>query len=130
MKKLLAATLVLAAAACMPAEPLALTADQEDRFAAATRGRTAGPPVDCVNTRNLGGNQSIGEAVVLFRSTGGGTVYVNRPPAGCPDLRGRTLVIRTPTTRLCRGDIATVLDPVSRTSYGSCALGEFTPYTR
>ncbi len=130
MKKLIAVTLGLAAAACTPAEPLALTPGQEDDLAAATQGRTAGAPVDCVNLRDLGDNRSIGEGAVLFRTTTSGTIYVNRPAGGCPDLEGRTMVVRTPSTRLCRGDIVNVVDPVSRSSFGSCALGDFTPYTR
>ena len=130
MKKLFAAACVLGLAACTPAEPVELTGNQETEFAAAIEGRTAGQPVDCVNLRDLGSNRSIGEALILFRSHAGGTVYVNRPPAGCPDLRHRTLVTQTPSGRLCRGDIATVIDPVSRTYHGSCGLGDFTPYTR
>ncbi len=130
MKKLLAAASALGVAACTTSEPLALTGDQETELAAAVEGRTEGPSTECVSMRDLGSNRSIGEAVVLFRSNAGGRVYVNRPAAGCPSLEGRTLVIRTTSTRLCRGDIATVIDPVSGTFHGSCALGGFTPYSR
>ncbi len=130
MKKLLATTFALALAACTPAEPLALTADQESELSAAVEGRTAGRPVDCVSFRDLGSNRSIGEGIVLFTTNTRGIVYVNRPAAGCPDLRNRTLVVQTPSSRLCRGDIATVVDLPSQTNFGGCALGEFTPYTR
>jgi hypothetical protein len=40
------------------------------------------------------------------------------------------MVTRTTSTRLCEGDIATVVDPVSGIFHGSCALGAFTPYRR
>jgi hypothetical protein len=44
--------------------------------------------------------------------------------------RGNALVTRTTETRLCRGDIAQVVDVASRTTLGSCSFGDFTPYTR
>jgi hypothetical protein len=101
-----------------------------DSTADALAGRTAGAPVGCVNLRDLRGNRSIGDGAILFEGPGG-LVYVNRPAGGCPDLNsGRTLVTRTPSGRLCSGDIATVVDPVSRVNYGSCGLGEFVPYRR
>ncbi|TFI57238.1 hypothetical protein E2493_16165 [Sphingomonas parva] len=90
----------------------------------------AGRTVDCVNSRDLRGNRSAGEAAIIFDGLGR-RVWVNRPPAGCPSLEhGRALRTSTPSTRLCRGDIATVFDPVSGISYGSCGLGAFTPYER
>lgn len=101
-----------------------------DSAAEALAGRTAGPAISCVNLRDLRGNRSIGDGAILFEGPGG-LVYVNRPAGGCPDLNtGRTLVTRTPSGRLCRGDIATVVDPVSQVDYGSCGLGEFVPYRR
>lgn len=97
----------------------------------ALAGRVAEDPQSCVNARDLGGNKSFGEGVILFRGPTNSTVYVNRPPAGCPDLSfGRALKVRTTSTRLCRGDIVTVFDPVSRVEYGGCSLGDFTPYRR
>ena len=123
----------LAAGACTPADPVA-TAQRieagEMQLAEATRGRTAGEPVSCVNQRTLRGNRSAGEGAIIFDGPGN-TLYVNRPPAGCPELNpGRALRTRTTSTQLCRGDIATVFDPVSGIEYGSCGLGDFTPYRR
>ena len=92
------------------------------------RGRVAGPSQACVPLRNLGGNRSVGDAIIFKRQTGR-TIYVNRPAGGCPDLRfSRALRTRPFSTQLCRGDIATVFDPVSGIEYGSCGLGDFTPY--
>ncbi len=101
-----------------------------DSAAEALAGRTAGAPVACVNLRDLRGNRSVGDGAILFEGPGG-MVYVNRPAGGCPDLNaGRTLVTRTPSGRLCSGDIARVVDPVNGIEYGSCGLAEFVPYRR
>jgi len=106
------------------------TSDEAD-LAAALSGRVAGPPQDCVDQRDLGGNKSYGRDVILFSGRSNDVVYVNRLPATCPGLNfGNSLKTRTTTTRLCRGDIVTVFDPVSGIDYGGCGLGEFTPYQR
>lgn len=105
--------------------------EDEARLAAALAGRVAGPPQDCVNQADLGGNESYGRGAILFGDRTDDVVYVNRPPAGCPDLGvGRALKVRTTAAQLCRGDIVTVFDPVGGIEYGSCGLGEFTPYSR
>jgi hypothetical protein len=130
MKKLLALSFAALAVGCAPSEPVELSAAEQGLLAQELRGRTAGPTVACVNQRDLRGNRSIGEGVILFDGPVG-TVYVNRPAAGCPVLdSSRALITRTTSTQLCRGDIATVVDPVSNFSYGACSLGDFTPYRR
>jgi uncharacterized protein DUF6491 len=118
------------AGACAPQEPVEMSEADQSRLAEALAGRTPGPPVSCVSQRGLGSNRAIGDQAILFEATGD-TVYVNRPAGGCPGLGfGRTLVIRTTISQLCRGDIVTVLDPVSGTEYGGCGLGDFIPYRR
>ena len=104
--------------------------DTEAKLAEALRGyEQSGPAESCVSHRKLGGNKSVGDAILFHGQTG--RVYVNRPPGGCPNVNlGRSLVTRTTGSRLCRGDIATVVDPVSGASYGGCGLGEFVPYKR
>lgn len=130
MNKFLAFPLLALAAACVPAEPIELTGAEQSELSVALAGRAAGPTVSCVNLRDLRGNRSVGEGAILFEGRGN-TLYVNRPPAGCPDLRDhRTLITRTPSTRLCQGDIATVVDASSGIQYGGCGLGDFTPYRR
>jgi hypothetical protein len=112
-------------------EPVDMAASDDASLAGQLRGfEPAGPPVNCVNMRDLQGNRSAGETAIVFSGTGG-RLWVNRPPAGCPDLGfSRALRTRTTSTRLCRGDIATVFDPVARTEYGGCGLGDFEPYRR
>jgi len=99
------------------------------RLAAALEGRTPGAPMSCVSQLNLRSSRSAGEEAIIFDGPGD-TIYVNRPPAGCPNLEGRTLVTRSTSSQLCRGDIVTVVDATTGTEYGSCGLGEFVPYRR
>ena len=127
---LLIATACLAAG-CTTDEPVETTADDEARLAAQLAGyEPAGPPVSCVNMRDLQGNKSAGDAAIVFDGPGG-RKWVNRPAGGCPSLEfGRALRTRTSGSQLCRNDIATVFDPVSGFNYGGCGLGEFEPYRR
>lgn len=129
-KKLLAFPIVILAAACAPSYPVELSATEQSELSAVLAGRVAGQPMSCVNLRDLRGNRSVGEGAILFEGNSG-TIYVNRPPAGCPDLRdSRTLITRTSSSQLCRGDIAVVADVTSGIEYGGCGLGDFTPYRR
>lgn len=131
--------LTLIAAACLaagcttdePGDRADIRAEDEASLASQLRGYApAGPPVQCVNMRDLQGNRSAGETAIVF-SGSGGRKWVNRPAAGCPDLGfSRALKTRTPSTRLCRGDIASVFDPVNGFEYGGCGLGDFEPYRR
>jgi hypothetical protein len=105
------------------------SAAERDRIELAEelRGRVAGQPQSCVQLRNLRGNHSAGDAIIFEGQ--GDVIYVNRPAGGCPDLgHGRALQTRSFSTQLCRGEIATVFDPVSGIQYGSCGLGDFVPY--
>jgi hypothetical protein len=134
MKHLLLIATACLAAGCTTDEPgdrADMRAEDEASLAFQLRGfEPAGPPIQCVNTRDLMGNRSAGETAIVF-SGSGGRKWVNRPPAGCPDLSfSRALKTRTPSTRLCSGDIATVFDPVNGFESGGCGLGEFEPYRR
>ena len=129
-------TFLLLASACLAAgcttdDPVETAANDEARLAAELRGyEPAGPPVSCVNMRGLQGNRSAGEGAIVFDGAVG-RKWVNRPPGGCPTLEfGRALRTRTSSSQLCRGDIATVFDPVARIEYGGCGLGDFEPYRR
>ena len=99
---------------------------------AALAGRTAGADVSCVNLQNLGDNEGLADGSILFKGkTRRATVYVNRPPGGCPSLTtSRALRTRTTSSQLCSGDIVAVFDPSSGFDYGTCGLGPFTPYSK
>jgi hypothetical protein len=132
MKKIVLLSAVAFTAACTAEPPMEMSAEAQTELTAELSGRVqAGPPQSCVSQRNLGGNRSVGEGAIIFGNRNDSLVYVNRPRAGCPELdSGRALKTRTPSTRLCAGDIVEVFDPVNGFSYGACGLGEFTPYRR
>ena len=134
MKRILALTLTaLAASACAPADPVAraeVAEQNETALAELLQGRTAERTVSCVHQRLLHSNRSIGEGVVVFEGANG-RIYVNRPSAGCPEMDSTTtMILRTPSTQMCRGDIVNVVDQASGIHYGACGLGDFTPYKR
>ncbi len=107
----------------------AQAADAETGLAAALKGRVAGQPQDCVAESDLAGNQSYGRDAIVFSSRTGDVLWVNRPASGCPALDPtRAIRVKTPASRLCRGDIVMVFDPATKIEFGGCALGAFTPY--
>ena len=136
MRKILALSLVALTAGCMADRPMEMSREsargRPETLAAALGDRVqAGPPQDCVSERDLQGNRSVGEGAIIFSTRTSGLVYVNQPPAGCPEITStRALRLRTPSTRVCRGDIVSVFDPVNGFDYGSCGLGDFVPYRR
>ncbi len=132
MKTLLALPLIALTAGCMTERPMEMSAAAESQLTEELQGRVqAGPPQSCVSSRTLGGNQSVGEGAIIFRTMGSDLIYVNRPPGGCPEIGpGRAIRVRTTTTQLCTGDIVEVFDPVQNFGFGACGLGEFTPYRR
>ena len=132
MKTLLALPLMALTAGCMAERPMEMSAAAQSQLTEELQGRVqAGLPQSCVQSRSLGGNRSVGEGAIIFRTMGSDLVYVNRPPGGCPEIGiGRAISVRTPSTRLCAGDIAEVFDPVQGVGFGACGLGEFTPYRR
>lgn len=60
----------------------------------------------------------------------GDRIVRNDMNGGCPLNREPILVTQTPTTDLCRGDIAQLIDRASRFPVGSCAYGDFVTYRR
>ncbi len=131
MKKIVALSLLPLIAGCMEQRPMEMGARAQTELAAAIEGRTAEAPQSCVSTRDLRGNRSAGEGAIIFQGNSRNVIYVNRPPAGCPEIRiGYALKTRTPSTQLCRGDIVEVFDPVGGFTAGACGLGDFTPYRR
>lgn len=88
-----------------------------------------GPPQSCVQQTLLREMSSHGDTLI-YRSNSG-VRYVNRTSGGCsPDRDDAFLVTRTPSTSLCRGDIAQAISRTSRFPVGSCSYGDFVPYRR
>ncbi|TRW14679.1 hypothetical protein [Glacieibacterium frigidum] len=71
-------------------------------------------------------NQRIVDGAILFRM--GRQWYRNDMSNACTGLKpSRSIQTRTPSTQLCEGDLVRVFDPRVDITYGSCALGKFTP---
>lgn len=92
-------------------------------------GLTPGKPVTCLPYTRTPSSDSFGQTVVYRYSSV--NKYRTDVGPGCDALqRGAIIVARTSYGRFCRGDIIQLIDPVSRFPVGSCAFGDFTPYTR
>ena len=115
---------------------LAATADArpretgEQQLARLLNGRVAEQPVECIRTWPNGESNTIDRTAIVFGS--GNIIYVNRTrdPGSIDD--NDALLIRKfgDGTRLCRTDIVTTFDPVSKFYTGNVFLTEFVPYRR
>ena len=103
--------------------------DGETRLAKALEGRVAGPPVDCVNLRQVRSTRIIDGTGILYDA--GSTIYLNRPRSGARSLdRWDTMVTKLHSTQLCRIDVVHLYDSGSRMQTGFVFLGDFIPYRR
>ena len=133
--RILLPSLLILAAGCTP------TARDLDRQAQAQAGDQAaldkelaglvpGRPQDCIDQLRIRGSHTYGDTVV-YEGLGGTQRYVSHTSGGCNTNGDNSfLVTRTPTTLLCRGDIAQAVDRTSRFPVGSCSFGQFIPYNR
>jgi len=94
-------------------------------------GRTPGKPVSCLPTYRRNDMVVIDENTILFRD-GANRVWRTDVNGPCNGLGrpGTALVTRQfGGTGLCSGEIAQVVDTAQGFTVGSCAIGEFVPYT-
>ena len=100
-------------------------AELDRELAGLVPGRTQG----CATQTELRNLKTFGDTLVY--DTNGSDKLVTRTSGGCERVGAEgILVTRTPSTQLCRGDIATVVDRNSRFTIGSCSFGDFTRYER
>ncbi len=102
----------------------------EANIARMLAGKTAEAPRDCL-TPYEANSSSVHDGLVLFR-VNSKLVYRN-DMRGCGSLLREDDILQTNlygTARLCRGDIAQVIDRASHFPKGACAFGEFVPYRR
>jgi hypothetical protein len=134
MRALISLSLFAAALAGCSVQPDSMAvrgprAQQElDRYLV---GKVAGAAVSCLPDYRTSDMTIVDEQTILFRD-GANRVYRNDPPGGCSGAGrpGSTLVIRRfGGTGLCRGEIVQVADLLTGFGGGSCALGDFVPYT-
>ena len=132
--RIVLSSLLFLAAACTPTQrDLDRRADAEAGTRAALdkelAGLTPGRPQGCVTQTQLRNVKAFGDTLVY--RTIGGTRYASRTSGGCERVGDDSILItKTPSTQLCRGDIATTVDRSSRFPSGSCSFGDFVPYRR
>lgn len=124
----------LLAAACTPTErQLQAQADAQAGARAALdrelAGLTPGQPQSCIEQSRVRSSRGFGDAIVYDGI--GRERYVTRTSGGCEAYSRDQgfIVTRTPSTSLCRGDIATVIDRATKQQIGACSFGDFTPYS-
>ena len=120
-------------ASCTTAPPAPTrTAQGQEEYQRLTGGKVAGASVSCLPSYNANDMRIIDEDTIAFRTGGGDRVFVAHM-SGCNGLRpGGPYALLTRQfggSGLCRGDIAQVIDPLSKMTVGSCVFGDFTPYT-
>jgi len=107
-------------------------AESQAKLQQLTAGKVAGPAISClppsVRSRNL---EVIDDRTFAYVDSSS-RLYVNHVRGECSNLASGfyTLVIRSSGSGTCSGDIADVADVRTGMTAGSCALGEFVPYTR
>lgn len=99
------------------------------KAAKALAGRVPGKPQSCISLRDARSSTIVDETAIIYEISRKRWM-VNFPEGGCAGRPDRAIVTRTPSTQLCRGDIARIIDAPSRIEYGACGLGDFVPYTR
>jgi hypothetical protein len=94
-------------------------------------GRVPGAPQSCIAPFQASEQHILDNGAILFRQRYGSSTWYLNTPADCPQLRhDRALVGRHSTGQLCSGDLVAITDPPTGFDFGSCALGDFVPYTR
>lgn len=121
-----------ALASCTTApEQTTRTPEGQQEFARLVAGKVPGAPVQCLSSYNMNDMVVIDESTVAYR-LGSNRVYVNHLQGTCNGL-GRNAIMVTKSlagSDNCRGDIVTMVDQSSHMMTGSCAFGDFIPYTR
>jgi hypothetical protein len=131
---LLIAGSILASCTTAPPPAPTRTVKAEQQYQRLLAGKVAGTPISCLPSYNANDMQIIDQSTIVFRTGGGGRVYIAHMDGPCTNLSANgpyALVTRQyGANGLCHGDIAHVVDTLNHFTVGSCAFGDFTPYTR
>lgn len=102
----------------------------EQRLAKLLEGRVAGEPQTCIRNLPTGRSETIDRTAYVFGS--GNTIYVQRTTRPEQINDRDTLVLRRygASAQLCRQDIASTIDPITRIFTGAVFFEDFVPYTR
>ena len=125
---LLLTAAALAGCTTQPPAP-SRTAESQAKFVQLTAGKVAGRPITCLPSYTTNDMVTSDDSTVVFKR--GGRVYVNHLLGECGGLKSGfyTLVTRSGGSGMCRGDISHVTDIRTGAIVGSCAIGDFVPYT-
>lgn len=133
MKKLLLAipAAMLLAAPAIGGETIELTEKQQAKLDKRLEGRTAGEAKSCINRNDQRNMTVISDDILIFSSSRNAkTIYVNKPLGGCSGADRNILSYKRWSSSLCRGEIVQLLDNATGMTMGSCAFGDFVPYTK
>lgn len=133
MKKLIFALpiAILLAAPAVSGETIELSEQQQAKLDKRLEGRTAGEPQSCISMNEQRNMTVISDDILIFGSRRNAkTIYVNKPYGGCRNAANSILSYSRPTSSLCKGEIIKLIDSASRIEMGSCAFGDFVPYTK
>lgn len=112
-------------------EPGQPTPRSNEELARLLAGKVPGPPTSCIPPYNSNDQRNIDGRTVAFR-LGTRTTYIMHLTSGCELLAtgNYTLVSRqVGGMGMCQNDILTVVDPLNRTTVGSCAIESIVPYS-
>ena len=119
------------AAPAVSGEKVQLNEKQQAKLDQRLEGRTAGEPRSCIYSAAQRNMTVISDDVLIFGSSRNAkTIYVNKPYGGCRNADRNILSYSRPTGALCKGEAITLVDNGTGMSMGSCAFGEFVPYTK
>jgi hypothetical protein len=130
---LIAAAFAAGVAACAPMHDVEGERRAATKFDAELAGMAPGRGMSCLPTRSTASVVAARGPVLLFRE--GRRVYANHTSGGCEAAANGHYALVSQNYggggTLCRGTIARVVDLTGGgIVHGSCALGDFTPYTR
>ena len=92
-------------------------------------GSRGGEPVSCISQLRRDNEFTVISDDILVYEVGN-IVYVNQPYGGCNGAEHNAVINKRTTSQLCSGEILEVRNLQIGATYGSCALGKFTPYRK
>jgi hypothetical protein len=120
---------VLILAACAANTALPQRTSDAAKIARTLKGLTPGKPQDCINRERMGETQGFPDTILYIE--GRKKVWRNDTIGQCAGLASDDLmVVRSLSSRLCRGDIVTTRSRLGGMQTSSCALGQFVPYSK
>ena len=122
---------ILAGCSAAPPPPATPSPKQQARLAQLLDGKVAGTPRSCIPNWRTYNMIAIDDSTLIFQESPG-RLWLQKPKNPCNLISAGpyALVTRDSIGQLCNGDIAQVIDTMSRTNVGSCVMGDFVPYVR